>query len=309
MTARIRPLQRHDLQTAIALFTAAYPERSRETETWAAAEREAGARRWVATAGAAEQAVGYGSVWPVRPNKFRLDLIVHPVWRRQGIGSQFLAHLSEYARDAGAETLQARAEDQAEASLGFLRRNGFSETMRMHRLLLDVARVDLRPFAHLEAALAAEGVVLTALGEEQAGDPAAWDQLCDLYNAAREGWPDPDPGPDEPLTADELRDLLDRFAVDPKSLFIAKGAGGYLGFTGGVGTAVRPAARNRGIATALKVRAITEARARGQATLRTASGSPAMIRVNEKLGFRQISTEVRLVKRLGARIAPERYFQ
>jgi RimJ/RimL family protein N-acetyltransferase len=61
---------------------------------------------------------------------------------------------------------------------------------------------------------------------------------------------------------------------------------------------VRPAFCGQGIATALKVRAITRARDLGVATVRTSTGNPAMMRINERLGFRTTATEIRLIHRL-----------
>lgn len=71
-----------------------------------------------------------------------------------------------------------------------------------------------------------------------------------------------------------------------------------LGFTGALGTGVRPSVRRQGIATALKVGAIVAARDHGETTLETSSGNPAMLRVNERLGFRPVATEIRLVRSL-----------
>jgi GNAT superfamily N-acetyltransferase len=168
----------------------------------------------------------------------------------------------------------------------------------MHRLVLRVAEADLAPFAGLEGRLAADGIRVVTLREEQRDDPAWREKLLDLYNAAREGWPDPDPGPADPVTGEMFRRLWEEFPSPPEAVFLAKRGGQYLGFTAGLGTGVRPADRNRGIATALKVRAVSQARDRGEATVETATGHPAMLRVNERLGFRRTSTEVRLVRRL-----------
>lgn len=299
MAACIRAIQPHDYEPAMALFVAAYPERVHETNTWALAEQQEAARRWVVTD--SEQVMGYGAIWRVRPSKFRMDLIVHLDWRRGGIGTQMLKQLAESASNAGAATLQARADDDADESLAFLERRGFAETMRMHRLVLHVAEADLTPFSGIEAQLAARGIVITTLHDEQAGEPALWEKLCDLYNDASHGWPDPDPGgPTESLSVDEFRDLINRWDIVPEKFFLAKQGDEYLGFTGGAGTGVRPACRNQGIATAIKVRAIAYARDLGGETIHTSSGNPAMLRVNEKLGFQRVSTEVRLVKRLRA---------
>jgi len=61
---------------------------------------------------------------------------------------------------------------------------------------------------------------------------------------------------------------------------------------------VDPAFRGQKIATALKLRAALYARAHGMASLETSTGNPDMLRVNERLGFRLESTEVRLVRTL-----------
>ena len=73
---------------------------------------------------------------------------------------------------------------------------------------------------------------------------------------------------------------------------------GRVGFSGPAGTGVRRSDRDHGIATALKVRWISLARDRGVAVMKSSSGNPAMLRVNEKLGYRRTWTEVRLVRRL-----------
>jgi GNAT superfamily N-acetyltransferase len=65
-----------------------------------------------------------------------------------------------------------------------------------------------------------------------------------------------------------------------------------------IGTGTRPEYRNLGIATALRLRVVAWARARDLTMLHSASGNPAMVHVNEKLGFRRTATEVRLVRRL-----------
>ena len=98
--------------------------------------------------------------------------------------------------------------------------------------------------------------------------------------------------------------MFARWQARPDAVFIARCEGEPVGFTGlgrdarPIGTAVLPAFRNRGIATALKRRVIDWARRNGVITLWTSSGNPAMIRINERLGFERVSTEVRLVRRL-----------
>ena len=302
--AGIRPLARAHHKAAAALFAAAHPDRADEPAGWSAPSGPAGARRYVAVAGAAGRIVGYGGLWPVRPGKFRIDLVVAPDHRRCGIGGRLLGRLTGEAHAAGAATVQARADSGRAQSLAFLRHRGFRETMRMHRLVLDVANADLRPFAGIERRLTADGIVFTTLAVERdhTGD-ACWAALCDLHNAARAGWPDPDPGPgsgpEELRTPEQLRRLYHLHEQGwPELCFLAVHGETYVGFVGPLGTAVRPALRGRGIATALKVREVAAAKQRGILTLDGATGNPAMLKINERLGYQRTSTEVRLVRPL-----------
>jgi len=296
---QVRLSRRSDREAVAALLAAVYPGRAGE-----AAQLDDRARRWVAIDGA--RVVGYGSFWPVRDHRFRMDLAVAPEHQRRGIGGGLLGVLAGAAQAAGAATLQARAESDRGQVLGFLGRRGFAETMRMHRLVLDVANATPGPYAGVEPRLAAEGITLTTLEDEQhrIGD-ASWHRLCSAYHAAREGWPDPDPdpgaGPARPPAVAEFRRRYEQYArllPEPEPCILAVRGQEVAGFTCPLGTGVRPALRGRGIATALKARAIAAARESGRTTLHSMTGSPAMLKVNERLGYRITTTEVRLVRRL-----------
>ena len=248
--------------------------------------------------------IGYGAWWQVRPGKFRMDLLVAPQWRRKGAGSGLLGYVAGRAREAGAATLQARVDVGQAQSLGFLLARGFAETMRMHRQVLQVADASLAGHEHLVARLAGRGIVIASLEHELARRTDCWEEYCRLFNAAREGWPDPDPGPPAgaPLAPPEFRRRYRAAAVEHRvgaaESFLAAEEDRYVGFTGALGTAVDPAFRGQGIATALKLRAVSSARDFGLVTLHTSSGNPAMLRINQRLGFRSVSTEIRLVRTL-----------
>ena len=237
----------------------------------------------VATAGGAtERVIGFGAQWHVRLDKFRMDLLVAPDWRRQGVGTHLLSHLVSQARAAGAATLQARAESDDQESLHFLVARGFAETMRMHRQVLHVAGARLTPHAHVPGRLADRGIVLASLEHEQAHGEACWIEFCRLFNAALEGWPDPDPGPTTRLTPAEFRRrhraAEEEHWVGPEQCYLAVRGYRYVGFTGALGTAVDPAFRRQGIATALKLQAVISARRHGVATLHTSTGNAGMVR-------------------------------
>ena len=68
-------------------------------------------------------------------------------------------------------------------------------------------------------------------------------------------------------------------------------------------TQVHPEYRRRGIATALKAKVMEYARRRGLETLVTGclDRNVAMLRVNEKLGFRRVGNEIRLERPIRGR--------
>jgi len=251
-------------------------------------------------AGLPEHVIGFGAWWRVGLDKFRMDLLVAQDARRQGVGTTLLGEVVSGAHGAGAATLQARAGSEHQESLEFLFSRGFVETMRMHLQVLSVADAKLAPYARLPAILAERGIMLVPLPREMARGEACWEEYARVFNAAREGWPDPDPGPRAALTAAEFQrkhhaSELEHGVSADECLLAVRGTR-YVGFTSAVGTGVDPAFRRQGIATALKYQAVVAARDRGAITMETNTGNPGMLRINERLGFSVASTEVRLVR-------------
>jgi mycothiol synthase len=317
MPVTIRPLQQSDALQIIALCSAVQPERVRDLKVYlrrlSEPENEAAEslRQWVALKDGTDQCLGYAACWNVVRRKYRLDLMVHPDCRRQRIASALLETILVAARSMSAATLQARTLDDRTDSLQFLHERGFAETHRMIELRLNLGNADFTSQASLQHRLMAQGVEFTTLDREEGA--GFWSKLTDLQRAAVNGWPDPDPdGKDTIPTEDEVRRQFASWQATPDSFFLAKCDGLLIGYTQlrpdndnpeaivTGPTAVRPEYRGRGVATALKVLALSYAREQGWQIAATNSASPAMIRVNEKLGFRQGRTEVRLVKSLNA---------
>jgi len=89
----------------------------------------------------------------------------------------------------------------------------------------------------------------------------------------------------------------------PEHFSILKVKGDYIGFTSAknpeTGTAVHPEYRNFGAATYLKAFNINQCIEAGEDYFESATASPQMQRVNEKLGYRFNGlSEVRFVKEL-----------
>ena len=308
------PLNAADGPSAGAILAAAYPHRAHEPARWS--DRPNAARRWSAAAPDGSVAA-YLALWPVEPTQFRMDLVVRPDQRARGLGATLLDFLIERAREAAATSLQARPYAEQRDALALLASRDFHETMRMNGLVLDDVRAaQLQPVHWYEGKLADRGIRVTTLARELAADRDAWTELRDANEAAQVGWLDPDPLPNgrhrEPQSVEQFRAQSLDFHMIPEACFIAvnrEQAGQYVGYSalalndangmqaGSSGTAVRPEYRGLGVATALKARCVRWAQEKGLQRLATSSGNEAMVRVNEKFGFRRTYVEVRLVRR------------
>ena len=319
MSVTIRPLHKLDVDRVIALCSAIQPECVRDLEEYLRRFDEPGRAasaslcQWAAIEEVSQQLIGYAVCWNVVRRKYRMGLMVHADWRKRGIGDYLLRVILAALQSMPAATLQSRAWDDQMDSLRFLRRRGFVETHRMVELHLNLSEADLTRLAELPHGLTAQGIEFTTLRQE-GQDEQFWTKLTDLQQAAVIGWPDPDPdGVMTIPTGDEVRRMFDSWQTTSDTFFLAKADGVFIGYTAlgpdhsapeaiGTGpTAVRPEYRGRGVATALKALALTHARRNGWRTAVTRSASPAMIRVNEKLGFQRGRAEVRLVRKLETR--------
>ena len=304
------PLTVADMPAAGALLANAYPHRAHELARW---DRPNDAQRWVVAAPDGSLAA-YLALWRVQGTQFRMDLVVHARERGHGVGMALLDFLIVSAGAAGATSLQARPYAEQSRALGLLAPRGLRETIRMIGLELDdVSAVSLEPTGRYEGQLAERGLRVTTLAEELSVDADAWRKLRDANEAARLGWPDPDPQPDgtsgEEQSVEQFRAQAYDFHMIPEACFVAVDHERYVGYSaltlrnaahgaaGSGGTAVRPEYRGLGIATALKLRCVRWSQEHGVRRLSTSSGNPAMVRVNEKLGFRRTYVEVRLVRR------------
>ena len=275
---------------------------------WWHANGPAGSLHLVATTADEGQVVGHLQVVDRnviapgrRMGQCHFSLNVAPEHRRCGIGGALYAHAEAFARRQAATMLYtAYIEYEDAPARSFLQKRGFAPLERFRPSYLDVSTfVPERFSAELER-VEAQGVRLLTYAE--AGDtPENRRKLYDLEQSARATQPfrEVDPYVPEPYEAWE-RELLAR---DPTAIFLAQTPDGvWAGVVTGLVwyfTGVHPDWRGRGIATALKVRCLSEARSRDLGRMETENhdDNGAMLAINRKLGFVFTTPEVACVKR------------
>lgn len=306
----IRRLQPSEYEAALAFIPTLEPSRTDTVMEWQRADAGSAlaVRRWVAIDEESQQIVGYGAYRQVGDYKFRLDLVVPS---EQSVASRLLDVLLDSLRSIGARTLLARVPEDNTMLLSLLRQYGFIEIHRMYRFSLDVAQANLESLQAYLTCIEAQDISISTLADEQEQNHECWQMLADLQNSALPDWPNPDPGA-IPYTTPIIfrRQLLGDYPVIPAAFFIAKKQGQHAGYSGlaeveskptylaSGGTAVRPEYRGMKLATVLKMLGIRYAQRHGYGKIITDSANPAIIKINEQLGFRRERGEVRLIKYL-----------
>jgi GNAT superfamily N-acetyltransferase len=249
------------------------------------------------------QAVDLGTVSARRTGQCHMRLVVAPAHRGRGIGGALFERALAFAQERGAEQLQAAytEQDAHEPAIGFLRRRGFKEFERYYPSHLDVDSFDPGRFAALAERLEQEGIsFFTYADEPDAAESRR--RLFELECAARADQPFRGVAPFVAPPFEEWEATMRRW--DPTTIFLARAGSEWIGVVTGLVwgfTGVRPEFRGRGIATALKVRAIERARVRGMTRIQTENhqDNAAMLTVNRRLGFVFDAPEVACVKWLG----------
>jgi ribosomal protein S18 acetylase RimI-like enzyme len=211
------------------------------------------------------------------------DVAVVPEQRGQGIGSALLAEVAEQASTLGAERMQFEVRKIEKASIAFLERRGFEAVggEEAVSLVLD---------GETEPPIAPEGIEIHSRSER----PDVAEGMFEVYVEAVPDVPGAPTG--ESYESWRAREI-DRPSRSPELSFVAfagdevvgyavidvRGDEGHHGFT-----AVKPAWRRRGIATALKQAQIEAATSMNLTRLVTGSEerNVPMRTLNHRLGYR-----------------------
>jgi mycothiol synthase len=301
----IRPFAESDYERLAEIVTTIDPSAPRSAAWYRHRDRTWNPSHWCLRLVAEQDraVVGWGEIshmwWAYHPRKFMLRLNVDPAHQHHGIGKQLYTHLDEALRTQDPLLVRAETRDGRSVSLSFLEHRGFREVRRRWESRLELDRFQPDECESVIERLTQGGIRLATFAEESVrnGDQFLRD-LFDLEMVANR---------DEPGFDLDASTAFDQFVSSelqsPEVLhdgsFVALHEQRLVGDSRlkrdpsrervlHVGyTAVHPAYRGRGIAVALKVRAIGYARARGFAEIRTQNDSTndAMLHINERLGF------------------------
>jgi len=257
-------------------------------------------RRMIADEGGGP--VGYCDVANSRgqfvAENFSIDLVVRPAGRRRGIGTALFEDAVTALKGRRAHWVRAGLKESDAHSIAFAEHVGAVELKRDWESRLDLAAFDPAPFAGAPKRAEAAGVRITTLADEMRTDPEAVRKAYALHAEARLDVPSldrPTPSPFERFQEEALRSP---WAL-PEAYFIAIRDGRYVGESALAAEGADPSViyqqltgvlrdeRGKGIAMALKLRAVAYAKERGFREIRTwnASINRPMLAINEALGF------------------------
>ncbi len=232
------------------------------------------------------------------PKKFRVNIQVHPLRQKQGIGTLLYEKILEEVNSLNAVILRANAREDRKEVATFLEKRGFEEKRREWESRLNLQDFKLEEFYSSLETVLKQGIDFTTMIEEKE-KTTDWDyRLFELDNTL---WRDvPKPDPYTPITFEEYkRSHFKSPTLMPDAYFIAKDKEFYIGrcclhiskaspqdlYQGLTG--IRPEYHRRGIAMALKYKAIEYAKNYGYKTIKTWNDSinTGMLAINEELGF------------------------
>ncbi len=244
------------------------------------------------------------AILPSRPAVCFALVTVLAGQRGRGVGSALYRALSSWCAAEGIATIDARVEEDDEASLGFAERRGFVEIERNGRMVLDLGGLESPPVA------SPAGVEVVTWASRPDLARGIYDVAVEAY-ADVPGAEDEEMEPFEDWLEHDMRGSGDR----PDATFVALAAGEAVGYAKFSLTAAQPrvafhdmtgvkrAWRGRGVAGALKRAQIGWAKENGFERLETANEmrNEPIRRLNAHLGYRAAPGRLLLRGPLAAR--------
>ena len=246
---------------------------------------------------------GNGGPFASPDGSWRVGLRVAPEWRRRGVARSLLEQLDDHARSNTAKRLVAAVRGDEPDGARFAEAVGFRKFHERIDAYIDVASFDASAFEDPDETARRAGLRLATYAEllnERADDIEAFQrELLPVIWAMARDVPAPTPMPDQPPPFEIAKKMFfegpgqdppstiyalrDGHPVAMTATVVKENGAAYTNFTG-----VAREERGKGIALALKLRALRDLRARGVKLFGTTNDeqNAAMRGINRKLGYK-----------------------
>lgn len=256
-----------------------------------------------------------GGIFAAPDGRFSLGLRVAPERRRRGIGAALLDRLERHAVEQGSPRIVGALRGDEPEGRTFSQRHGYREFHERINSYLDVPAFDASRFDDPDRVAERVGVRMVTYAEitaERAADLDAWQrELYDFGLRTMQDIPRPEPIPMPPYEA--IRDVFyGPDGLQPEATIVALRDGRVVGSTltnlneAGIAytwyTGVDRAERGKGLALAMKLRAIAALKRQGARLFGTTNdeANAPMRGINAKLGYVPDPPMIEIEKRLGS---------
>jgi ribosomal protein S18 acetylase RimI-like enzyme len=313
---RFREYRESDLPALVRLSNLEYPDEPTTVEQEAHWERSYpvdNPRLRVAAEDDAGSMIGMGACekpfWAVAPGVYMVYGLVDPAYRGRGIGCALLAQFEPYAAEQGAEKLWADCRESQSHSIRFLQAAGFRQFGIRFEQYVDLEQFDLAAFPGAIERIEAAGYRMTTLAELRQVRPDTDEQLYQVFIESALDIPLPG-GARISIDYEQWRKGLDNPNADPRYTFLAVRGDQVVGETSlellkdgpaiTNSTGVLREHRGRGVALALKLASLQALKERGYTEARTHNDTenPAILHLNEKIGYHRMPGWLQWEKRL-----------
>jgi mycothiol synthase len=313
MTAlAIRPLTEQDIPKLVEIWNLLNPDWPRSTvdhvDEFRKHDPQYHYQAWVVEQDNKVISTGHSehSIGSFHPQKFLLELYLHPDFHGQGIGKKLYQRMLGDLEPFDPLSLSISVREFSIRALTFFSDRGFIETKRDWISTLEVNTLDLSPYQGLEAQLSQQGIIIKSLAE--IADPDKFKIFHALFSEVRLDTPRTEPA--TPISyAFFMDNNINVPEFNPELFFVALHDNQQIGFTGLYPvtdtttldqwlTAVKRDYRGKHIALALKVRSIQYAKEHGFTHIRTDNDSrnAPMLAINDKLGFERGAASISMAK-------------
>lgn len=243
-----------------------------------------------------------GGLFASPDGSWRVTLRVAPEWRRRGVARSLLGSIEEHAREQSAKRLIAPVRGDEPAGARFAEHSGYRAFHQRIDAYIQVAAFDPSKFDDPDEIARRAGVQLVTFEEKLSGPPDGVEAfqrklLPVIWEMARDV-PSPTPMPEQPPPFEQARKMFfegpgtdrpstivalrDGQPVGMTATMVKENGAAYTNFTG-----VSRAERGKGLALAMKLRALRELRARGVKLFGTTNdeSNAAMRGINRRLGY------------------------